>query len=853
MPRSHAVLRSTLAAVIVAWAMTGLAQWSGHAAGLQLTTNTNAACNAPQRPGFARCFAIVRTPTDQQITPDASGPPSTALGPSEIQSAYKLPETGYGQTVGIVDAYGDSTAESDLAAFRSYYGLPACTSANGCFKKVDQAGGTNYPPDDSGWGLETSLDLDAVSSACPACNILLVEANSDSFDDLGAAVDEAVALGAHSVSNSYGASESAVELSYDQYYNHPGVAITVSSGDVGNVTSWPSTNPNVVAVGGTTLVADTSTARGWDESAWGGADIGTGGGSGCSPYEPHPDFQNGISTDCATRAVADIAADADPASGLGVYDTLGEGGWLQVGGTSLASPLVAAMYALAGTPVAGTYPVTYPYHDPEQSSDLFDITQGANGACGNVLCTAGPGWDGPTGLGTPDGIKALVGAPQGVLTGEVFDAVTKAPVAGVSVTASPGQYSTTTDASGDYTLDLATGTYGISAAEYAYQTATETNVHVVANQTTTLSLALTELPHATVSGTVTDGSGHGWPLYAQITIDGYPGGPVYTNPFTGSYSVVLAGPATYSVQVTPAYPAISLLPGDGYLEDDTQLTVGTTSLTENFPLLVDDAACSAPGYGWNGLSESFTDWSGGTPKAGWKVTGSTPGWRFDNPGDRTPPSPSSGDDDFAVADSGYFGGRMNTTLVSPAVDLTGQQAPQLTFDTAYYAAPNQEAEVDLSTNGGKTWSTVWRQSSADAVGPVDIAIPQAAGKAKVQVRFQYSGDDGWWWAVDDVFVGTDMCVAEPGGVLAGLITDEVDGSPVDGATVVSATNPAVIGVAAETGDPNLPGAFYWLFSPLTGSRTFEVTATGFVSAKATLTLDTDQITSHAWVLTPKGA
>jgi hypothetical protein len=852
MHRSRAAKESAVAVVIVALAMTGLTPLTGHAAALQLTTNTKAACNTAKKPGFAQCFAIVRTPTDGQITSNTSGPPPTSLGPSDIQSAYKLPATGHGQTVGIVDAFGDSNAEADLAAFREFYGLPACTTANGCFKKVNQTGGTSFPADDTGWGLETSLDLDAVSSACPACNILLVEGNTDSFADLGTAVDEAVTLGAGSVSNSYGAPESSAELQFDPNYNHPGVVVAVASGDTGDATSWPSTNPNVVAIGGTTLAVDTSSPRGWDESAWGSSSGGTGGGSGCSPYEPHPDYQNGISTDCTTRAVADIAADADPVSGLGTYDTLGEGGWLQVGGTSLATPLVAAMYALAGTAVTGTYPVTYPYHDPGQSTDLFDITQGSNGACGNMLCTAGPGWDGPTGLGTPDGVKALTGVPQGVLTGQVVDATTKSPVAGVTVTASPGQYATSTDASGDYTLDIAAGTYAVSAAKYAYKTATQTNVIVVANHTTTLTLAVTGLPHATVSGTVTDGSGHGWPLYAQITIgNGYPGGPVYTNPLTGRYSVVLAGPATYAVQVAPAFPATSQLPSDGYLEDDAQLAVGTTKQTANFALLVDDTSCSAPGYGWNGSSESFTGWTSATPSDGWKITGSTPGWRFDNPGNRPPPTLTTGDDDFAVADSSYFAARMDTTLVSPMINLSGQQAPHLSFNTGYYAAANEAAEVDLTTNGGLSWSSVWRQSSADAIGSVDIVIPQAAGKSKVQIRFHYSGDHAWWWAVDNVFVGTDTCVIKPGGVLAGLVSDATDGSPIDGGRVVSASTPGVYGVAAATGDPNVPGAFYWLFSPLTGSRTFKVTASGYLNAEATVNLTTNQITAHDWALTPK--
>jgi len=807
----------------------------------QLTTNTAAPCSTPREKGFARCLAIVRTPADHKITADTSGPPAGALGPADIQSAYKLPAGGGGQTVALVDAYGDSHAESDLAAFRSHYGLPACTSANGCFKKVNQTGGTTYPADDPGWGLETSLDLDAVSSACPACNILLVEANSANLGDLGTAADEAVTLGAKFVSNSYGLSpEASLELSYDHYYDHPGVAVTASSGDAGDVTIWPSTNPNVVAVGGTTLTKDASVPRGWTETAW------SSGGSGCSPYEPRPDYQLGITTDCTRRATADVSADADPASGLATYDTLGQGGWLQVGGTSLASPLIASMYALAGTPVAGTYPVTYPYHAPSQ--DLFDITKGSNGSCGNVLCNAGPGWDGPTGLGTPDGVKALMSGPHGEISGQVTNASTGKAVAGATVTADPGDYITRTGPTGGYDLNVTAGTYQVTAAAYAYRPVTRAGVAVTANHATTANFTLTELPHVTVSGTVTDGSGHGWPLYAQITIGGYPGGPVYTNPFTGRYSVVLAGPATYSVQVVPANPAVTQAPGDGYNTKNLQLTVGARAETRDIALTADTSACTAPGYGWDGLSQDFTGWSR-APRDGWTVTGTAAGWRFDNPGSRPPPGD---DDDFAIADSGYTGGRMDTTLTSPAANLTGQSAPHLTFDTAYYGASGQTARVDLSLDGGKTWSAVWQRTSSDAIGPVDIAIPQAAGHASVRVRFHYTGDDDWWWAVDDVLVGTRTCVAEAGGLLAGLVTSRASGRPVNGATVTSTAQPGVSGISTGTADPGLPGGYYWLFSPGTGQQKFATAATGYAPATAAVNVAAGQVTRHDWALTAAG-
>jgi hypothetical protein len=815
-----------------------------------LAANTNAPCNVTPKPGDARCYAIVRTPADHDLraAADRSGPPATALTPADIQSAYRLPATaGAGQTVAIVDAYGDSHAASDLAAFRSHYGLPACTTAGGCFRKVNQAGGTAYPADDSGWALETSLDLDAVSSACPRCHILLVEGSSPSIADLAAAENEAVKLGAKFISNSYGANEDPSLLGYDSAYQHTGVAVTVSTGDTGNLVEWPSSDPDVTAAGGTTLAKDPSVARGWDETAW------DSGGSGCSTIEPQPQYQLGITTDCTMRATADVSADANPASGLGIYDTLGEGGWVQVGGTSLASPLIASMYALAGAPVAGTYPVNYPYHDPSQASDLFDITQGSNGSCGDVLCTAGPGWDGPTGLGSPDGVRAFSGGPQGRITGKVTDARTGKPVAGVTITASPGNYATRTGAGGTYTLGVTAGRYTVSATMYAYRTGRSGTETVPANGSATANFSLAELPHATVSGTVTDGSGHGWPLYAKITIGGgYPGAPVFTNPFTGRYRVVLAGPARYPVQVTSAQPEVLGTAGDGYAEQDVTLSVGTGTQSHHFALKVDKAVCAAPGYGPAGLAENFSGWAGGTPRAGWTVTGTRAGWRFDNPGSRPAPGDTDSGDQFAVADSGASGGRMDTALTSPAVNLSGQSAPAVRFTSGYYGGLGQHAEIDLSTDNGRTWSRVWHQDAGDAVGPVSVPIRQAAGQSRVRVRFRYAGDRAWWWSVGDVLIGTPGCAARPGGLVAGLVTQHGSGRPVDGATVTASGSAAgtAPGISAATGNPALSGGLYQLFSPA-GRTTFTASASGYEAASATVPVSAGRLTRRDWTLTAK--
>jgi hypothetical protein len=337
---------------------------------------------------MARCHAIARLGADGAVS--AAATPS-GFGPADLRSAYGLPSGGSGMTVAIVDAYGYPNAESDLAVYRSQYGLPPCTTANGCFRKVNQTGGTSYPKSDSGWSTEQALDVDMVSAICPSCKILLVEATSATNANLEAAVATAVRLGANAVSNSYGGGEPS-NAATDQGYNFPGVAITASSGDNGYGVEFPASSPYVTAVGGTHLVKDSS-ARGWSETAWSGA------GSGCSKYVPKPSWQH--DTKCANRTVADVSAVADPNTGVAVYETFGRrGGWQVYGGTSVASPIIGAVYALGGI-----HGPSWPYAN---TAALNDVTSGSNGSCsGSYLCTAGAGYDGPTGLGTPSGATAF--------------------------------------------------------------------------------------------------------------------------------------------------------------------------------------------------------------------------------------------------------------------------------------------------------------------------------------------------------------------------------------------------------------------------------------------------------------
>jgi subtilase family serine protease len=305
-------------------------------------------------------------------------------------------------TVAVVDAYDYPNAESDLANYRSTFGLPPCTTANGCFRKVNQNGAQGpYPRTNSGWAQEMALDLDMVSAICPGCNILLVEAASSLLSDLGAAVNTAANHGAAAISNSYGAGEFSTEASAEtQYYQHPGIAITASSGDSGYGVEFPAASQYVTAVGGTSLVRASTTERGWSETAWSGA------GSGCSAFIPKPSWQT--DTGCANRTVADVSAIADPYTGVAVYETYNHsGGWQVYGGTSVASPIIASVYALAiasnGASVGSGASLPY-----ASATALNDVSGGSNGTCGgSYLCAASAGYDGPTGLGTPSGTGAF--------------------------------------------------------------------------------------------------------------------------------------------------------------------------------------------------------------------------------------------------------------------------------------------------------------------------------------------------------------------------------------------------------------------------------------------------------------
>ena len=346
---------------------------------------SRAVCTKPIR-HFAGCNAVALV--DGFGHPLISASPQ-GLAPADLQGAYGLPSAGgAGRTVAIVDAYDDPHAAADLAVYRAHYGLPATT-----LTKVGQMGGSVLPAANSGWAEEESLDLDAVSAVCPGCSIALVEATSSSIGDLLTAERTATHLsGVVAVSNSWGGGEPSNVTALDGVFAVPGVMVTASTGDDGFGVEFPAASPSVVAVGGTALTVGPGHSYG-GETAWSGA------GSGCASIALKPVWQS--TSSCAHRAVADVSAVADPNTGLAIYDSYGQRstGWLTVGGTSLSSPIIAAVHGLSGSASSTAASLYAP------GLAVHDVTAGSNGRClHKVLCTSGQGWDGPTGVGSPAGV-----------------------------------------------------------------------------------------------------------------------------------------------------------------------------------------------------------------------------------------------------------------------------------------------------------------------------------------------------------------------------------------------------------------------------------------------------------------
>jgi hypothetical protein len=457
--RAAAALLCLLAGLVSLGALSSPALAARHAA--------KHACGITPRPGSAACLAmrlLIEASASGQAQPAFAGgaaaiadskPFPGFLTPAKLHEAYGLPEetaAGSGQTIAVVDAFDDPSAEADLAVYDKQFGLPACTTENGCFKKVDQEGKASpLPKEEGGWASEISIDVQMAHAICQNCHILLVETNSEEFSDLGAGVSSAAALGATEISNSYGGTEDPSDSTVASAYDHPGVVLAASSGDCGYENkacagdpvgaNFPAAAPAVVAVGGTSL---SESAGVWTSTVW------EEGGSACSTVFSGPLWQveaaNFSATGCGgDRGIADVSAIGDPNTGVDVYDSTpeepgGPVGWGVWGGTSVAAPIVAAEWALAGGAGGVSYPAATLYGHFAGGEGLYDVLAGKNGSCGKAtICKAAAGFDGPTGVGSPVGLEAfsVAGLPHAIAPPTIVGA----PEQGLALTEHHGEWS----------------------------------------------------------------------------------------------------------------------------------------------------------------------------------------------------------------------------------------------------------------------------------------------------------------------------------------------------------------------------------------------------------------------------
>nr|WP_305788668.1 S8 family serine peptidase [Actinoplanes lichenis] len=524
-------------------------------------------------------------------------------------------------------------------------------------------------------------------------------------------------------------------------------------------------------------------------------------------------FSNKGSSSIDNSVKPDISA-----PGVAVRSSI-PGGYDSWDGTSMATPHVAGAVALiwaAAPSLRGDIAATRALLD-DTAIDTNDTSCGGTADDNNIY-----------GEGRLDVYSAVVAAPRGPVaraSGTVTDAGTGQALADVTVTAA-GR-TVTTGADGKYQLTFEAGTYDVTATKYGYVTKT-TPVTVGEGEVKTVNFALAPAPTVTVSGTVTDGSGHGWPLYAKVEVAGRPGAPLLTDPVTGRYSVALPANASYEITATPVYP--------GYQPTTVDVIVGTSAKTANIAAPV-APACTAAGYsvsyGESVLTESFD--STATP-AGWSVVNRTDGggWGFTDIGSRGNKTGGSGG--FAIIDSDKLGSgkSQDSDLVTPALDLSGQSAPFIRFKSDFQALQSP-IDIDVTVDDGANWTNVWHQT-ANRRGPVteEVSLAPAAGAASAKVRFRYAGSYAWWWQVDDVQVVNRACTPIPGGLVVGTTTDALTGAALTGVKVGDA-------LSGE-------GGFYWLFSPELGAHPLTAAKAPYQPLTKTVTVVANKVTRADFAL-----
>ncbi|GHJ45688.1 hypothetical protein Cs7R123_30300 [Catellatospora sp. TT07R-123] len=564
-----------------------------------------------------------------------------------------------------------------------------------------------------------------------------------------------------------------------------------------------------------------------------GPNCGTAGSPGDYPqsYSAGAYNSGNVIAGFSSRGASEVDGGIKPniaAPGVNVRSSVPGGGYDSFSGTSMASPHVAGTVALlwsAAPALKGDIDATKALLD-DTAVDVDSL------GCGGTVDD-----NNNFGEGRLDAYAAVTAAPRGphgTVTGTVTDAATGTVLAGATVSV-PGR-TVTTAANGSFELSVPAGANEVTASKYGYHASTQT-VTVAEDATVTQNFALTPAPMVTVSGKVTDGSGHGYPLYARLDVAGGPGVPVFTDPFTGRYSVNLPGNATYQFSTAALYP--------GYRTATTPVVLAAAAKTVNIAVGV-DPGCTAAGY-----ASAFTapllsqDFGGGSLPAGWTANARTAdgNWSFTDAGARG--NLTGGTGGFAILDSDNLGqGKtQDADLITPVVDLSGSGAPYLRFNSDYRAFSNSIADVDVSTDG-TTWTNVWHQTTTNLRGPrvEQIALTSLAGSATARIRFHYKGTWAWWWQVDNVEVVNRTCSPVPGGLVAGLTTDANTGAGLNGVTVTSTDVPGDKATSAATpDDAALADGFYWLFSTVTGTHPFAATKAPYAPLSKSVAVAADGI------------